>query len=85
MRCGDKTVQHSFEVVPLPEDSPILLENDIFSSFRISIIRILVDYPDRQIQPLVIKAEEPDPIISSDLSNDEQDIEFKQRREDFLQ
>ena len=46
VRCSDKTVQHSFEVAPLPEDSPILLGNNILSSLGISVVEILVDYPN---------------------------------------
>ena len=78
LQCGTKTIQHSFEITNLPEDTPVLIGLDLFSTLGFSISRIPVDYLDAQVQPTLITSDEPDPIISPNLTDDEQDKEFKQ-------
>ena len=58
---------------------------DLFLTLRFSISRIPVDYLDTQVQPTLITSDEPDPIISPNLTDDEQDKEFKQAQATFLQ
>ena len=85
LRCGDKTIQQSFEIANLPEDTLILIGYDLFSILGFSIMGIPNNFPDTQPQPALIAVDEPDPIISSDPTKDEQTEEFKYQQTIFLQ
>src|SRR5579871_3623335 len=78
-------VEYSFEITHLPEDTLMLVGLDIFPSLGFSITRVPVDFPDTKVKLTVVKAEESNSIISFELEEDEKDVEFKQRRDQFLQ
>jgi hypothetical protein len=62
-----------------------LIGLDLFSTLGFSISGIPVDYPDAQVQPTLMAADEPDPITLPNLMDDELDEEFKQAQATFLQ
>jgi hypothetical protein len=49
---------------------------DLFSALGFGIFGIPIDYPDTYTQCTLIMTEEPDPVISSDLTTEECDPEF---------
>src|SRR5579871_1775469 len=63
----------------------MLVKLDIFPSLGFSITGVPVDFPDVKVKPTIVEAEEPNSIISFELEEDEKDVEFKQRRDQFLQ
>ena len=63
----------------------MLIGLDLFPVLGFLISGILIDYPDTKIQPTLIAKDEPDPIISPNFTDEEQDEEFKQAQATFLQ
>ena len=84
LQCGDKEVRCSMEVAKLPEDSPILIGYDLFAILGFGILGLPVDFPGEKKAPTMISAEEPDLIISSEVIEQEQNIEFIERKNYFL-
>ena len=84
LRYGNKMIECSFEIAYLLEDTPMLVGLDIFPSLRFSIIRVLVDFSDVKVKLTVVEVEKPNSIILFELEKDEKDVEFKQRRDQFL-
>ena len=62
----------------------MLIGLDIFPCLEFSIIRVLVDFPDTKVKLTIVKAEELNSIILFELEEDEKNIEFKQRKDQFL-
>src|SRR5579871_2958 len=79
LRCGDKSIKHSFEIANLPEDTPILIGLDLFPILRFSITGIPTHYPDIKPHSTIITIEEPESIISKEEVDDEKDKEFLEK------
>jgi hypothetical protein len=48
VKCGARTVQHSFEVLVLSSDTPVLLGRDIFSKLGIAIHGLPIHFPSEE-------------------------------------
>src|SRR5579871_6759803 len=83
LRCGDKSVKHSFEIANLPEDTPILISLDLFPVLGFSIMGIPTHYPDIKPHSTIITIEEPESIISKEEVDDEKDKEFLEKQDYF--